>query len=164
MSDTTKSSRWSLYFTFFVIGAIVLVFVVAFITATNATSNKNHSNLSDGPAENLTAETYLDAVAVLLADANAANGEVFITEKYECYVCHIEGGGQIAPHFDSLAEHAASEREPLPPAAYIYESIAYPSVHIVEGYRSAMPANYLNRFEEGEFGDILLYLLQTYVE
>jgi len=55
---------------------------------------------------------------------------------------------------------AAERRPPLTASAYIYESIAYPSVYIVPGYPNSMIGNYLDRLSEDEFGDILAYLLE----
>jgi mono/diheme cytochrome c family protein len=113
----------------------------------------------EGELTTLTADNYLDIVQPLLQNADVARGKQLVEETYECHVCHIQNGGQIAPLFIGLGERAAQERPPLTAEAYLYESIAYPTAHMVEGYSAAMPANYPTRLSSQEMGDMIVYLL-----
>jgi hypothetical protein len=59
-----------------------------------------------------------------------------------------------------LGERAATRREPLTAAAYIYESILYPAAHVVADYPNVMPQNFPQRLSNKELGDLIAYLLQ----
>lgn len=113
---------------------------------------------SVGLVEPLSAEAYLARIEPLLADADPAQGEALINE-YECYACHIAGAPNIAPGFVGLGQLAAERRPPMTAAAYLYEAILYPHVHIVAGYADAMPRNYVQRMRDREIGDLVAYLL-----
>lgn len=142
---------WVVYLTIALVLFFGIVFGVAFIAASQQRNE-------EAPTE-ITAETYLQEVTALLEDANPENGAVLVTRDYECYACHVQGADTIAPSYTGLAERAVLERPPLAPTAYIYESIVFPSAHIVEGYPDAMPKNYGSRLSQQELGDIIAYLL-----
>ncbi|MGB1285901.1 MAG: c-type cytochrome [Aggregatilineales bacterium] len=147
----TKSNSIVLYITIGLAGIFVVLFLMAFVAGS--------LNQPEAPSE-ITAGTYQEEVSVLLADADVANGETLVTDTYECYVCHIEGGNRLAPDFIGMADRAAVERPPLNAEAYLYEALFYPGAHIVEGeYQGVMPTNYLARLSDEEAGDIIAYLL-----
>lgn len=111
----------------------------------------------------ITSDTYTAEVSALLENADAIRGEAVITQ-YECHTCHIQGAGQIAPAFTGLNESAVTRRPPLTAAAYLYEAIVNPSIHLVEResgetYPPAMPTNYPERLTDQELGDVIAYLL-----
>lgn len=151
----TSSTRWVVIITVLIVIGFSVLFVFEFIAASQGDG--------DGAAQNLTEDTYLTEVDALLVDADPENGALLV-EQYECHVCHIQGGGQVAPLFEGVADRAAERRSPLAARAYIYESIAYPAVYIVEGYSNSMLANYATRLSEKEFGDIISYLLTQSAE
>lgn len=149
---SSESSRWLVILTVVIVVVFTLIFLLEFFVASQ----------SDGrsAAQTLTEETYMTEVNALLAGADVENGAALI-ETYECHVCHIDGAGQVAPGFDGLAARAVDRRPPLTAAAYLYESIAFPHVYVVDGYPNSMLRNYLDRLSEDELGDILAYLLET---
>lgn len=130
---------------------ITALFLYEFVVASAVTP--------DDEAIVLTASTYMDIVAPLLANADPLRGEQLTNVTYECHVCHVQQANQIAPAFVGLGQRAGLERPPLKAAAYLYESIMYPTAHVVEGYSAAMPANYPARLTSQDVGDIIAYLL-----
>ncbi len=144
-------AAWIVYLTVALVLFFAIVFLATFIIASQQPQAETIANL--------TAETYMDTVTVLLENANPQRGETLVTRDYECYACHVQGADNIAPNYVGLAERAATARPPLTAAAYIYESIVHPSFHLVEGYPDAMPKNYETRLGERDLGDILAYLL-----
>lgn len=150
MTESKGLSRWPVILTFAVVIVFTVVFAIEFISA---------SQPQTIDPESLSAESYMDVVAPLIAQGDAARGEELVTQSYECYVCHIQGAGQTAPGFDGIATRAAEMRPPLTAEAYLYESIVLPGVHVVEGYPNSMPANYGTRISDAEMADILAYLL-----
>lgn len=144
-------AAWVVYLTVALALFFALVFFATFIIASQ-----------QPPAEStaeLTADTYMNIVTDLLANANPQRGETLVTRDYECYACHVQGADNIAPNYTGLAQRAAAERPPLTAAAYIYEAIVHPSLHLVAGYPDAMPKNYETRLGKRDLGDILAYLL-----
>lgn len=97
-------------------------------------------------------------VALALQDASAARGEALIVE-YACSVCHIAGGGRVAPPFAGIADRAASRRPHLSAGQYLFESIVQPGDYLVAGYANAMPGNFANRLSQADIGHIIAYLL-----
>ncbi len=97
-------------------------------------------------------------VALALQDASATRGGALIVE-YACSVCHIAGGGRVAPPFAGLADRAASRRPHLSAGQYLFESIVQPGDYLVAGYANAMPGNYAKRLSQAEIGHIIAYLL-----
>lgn len=122
-------------------------------------ANPNSADQMIGSPELLSADAYLVRVEPLLQNANPANGAALI-EQYECYACHIAGAPGIAPVLTGVGRIAAERRPPLTAAAYLYESILYPHVHLVEGYIDSMPRNFGERLSDQELGDLIAYLLQ----
>ena len=107
----------------------------------------------------LTADTYMDKVTPLLANANATNGPAMF-DTYQCAVCHVAGAGNgLAPSLDGIGQRAATRRPPLTAAAYLYESIIHPTAYVVEGYGEIMPQNFDERLSDQELGDLIAYLL-----
>lgn len=143
--------RWPVILALLILIVFALIFIFAFVV---------ESGQSNAPVDNevLSAETYIDIVAPLLAQADAENGDRLINQ-YECHICHREAAERIAPSFVGLAERAATRRTPLTAAAYIYESIMRPGAYIVEGYADAMVQNYADRLSDRDLGDIIAYLL-----
>ncbi len=132
---------------------ITLVFVLEF-----ATTESQIAVIPEATAE-LSTNTYMDKVTVLLQDANPENGASLI-EEYGCVACHRFGvASKVAPSFEGIAERAASRRPPLTAPAYIYESITHPTAYVVEGFQPAMPQNFSERLTDRELGDIIAYLL-----
>ena len=131
-----KSSRLPLYFVVGILVVFTLVFAVAFVLL----SETSEGSVVTTPM----ADSYMDIVTPLLADADAARGAALV-EHYACVGCHRAGAeatAHIAPPFAGLAERAAERRPPLTAEAYIYESILYPAAYHVEDYTPVMPQNY----------------------
>ncbi|MCY4145899.1 MAG: cytochrome c [Chloroflexi bacterium] len=97
-------------------------------------------------------------VAVALEAASATRGEALIVE-YACSVCHITGGGRVAPSFAGIADRAASRRLHMSAGQYLFESIVQPGAYLVAGYANAMPSNFAKRLSQAEIGHIIAYLL-----
>jgi cytochrome c len=131
---------------------VTLFFLLEFVAAT---ANPR----PDGEPETLTADTFMDILTPLMANADATRGEVLVNETFECHVCHVQNGGQIAPLFTGIAERAVTERPPLTAEAYLYEAIMFPTAHVVEGFSAAMPANYPSRVTPEQTADMIAYLL-----
>lgn len=150
-----QAARWPviLVIGFFIL--ITVIFVVAFVTATESEMAAMQSTPS------LAEDTYAERVNSLLQSANGDNG-AYLVEEYECIACHRLGvTSKIAPAFEGIAERAVTRRPPLTAADYIYESIINPTAYIVEGYQPAMPQNYPDRLSDQELGDIIAYLLTS---
>ncbi|MEO8609748.1 MAG: cytochrome c [Chloroflexota bacterium] len=153
-SPNTRAVRWPVIVVIGLFVLITLVFVVAFVTTTESETASAPEATAD-----LTADTYMDKVTVLLQNANPENGASLI-EQYGCVACHRLGVvSKVAPSFEGIAERAASRRLPLTAAAYIYESITHPTAYVVDGFQPAMPQNFSQRLTDRELGDIIAYLL-----
>jgi mono/diheme cytochrome c family protein len=149
---TKRRSPWAAFLVVVMLAAFSFMFLIIFISL---------SQNSGGTAvETLTASTYQDVVEPLLADADPARGVTYFTE-YACQGCHREGGA--APTVAEIAANAADRRPPLTAAAYLYESILYPSAYVVEGYNDVMPRNYAS-IPDDELGDLIAYMLSPDVE
>lgn len=146
--------RWGL--PVFIALALLVVILAAFLYEL-LTFDPRHQALE--PVSTLTADSYLDKVAPLLANADPANGDALIV-KHQCATCHREGvKNGIAPSFAGIAARAADRRPPLTAAAYLYESITHPMAYVVEGFAPAMPQDFAARLPDQDLGDIIAYLL-----
>lgn len=145
-------SRWPLLLTVALVAGVGVVFLIEFVVATEGVGEDPVA------AANPTESTYMDVVSSILVGADQARGEVLVNEELACRACHISGAGQIAPGYANLKEHA-SARAPLTLEAYIYESIVFPTAHVVAGYPNSMPQNYGQQLTERQLGDIIAYLL-----
>jgi cytochrome c551/c552 len=153
-SSSAKSARWPVYL---VIGLFILVTLI-FVGALALTTE---SELVVAPTDvvQLTAETYMDRVNVLLEGADASRGALLV-EQFGCTACHREGAvNKIAPSYEGIAARAANRRPPLTAAAYIYESIIDPLAYVVEGYNPSMPQNFAQQLSDQQLGDMIAYLL-----
>lgn len=144
----TRSSKWLVGVIVIVVGLASIAIVMSFNPAT------------DNPSSTSAIESDTAHVMTL---AQVEGGDTLINDAYECYVCHVSGNSQIAPAFEQLIVHANTNPRGLSPAAYLYESIVFPSAYIVEGYNNSMPNNYGDRLSEQELGTMIVYLLETYV-
>jgi hypothetical protein len=136
--------------------ALVLVFVFALFAIIMIAQFSNPPSTLGTP-EPVSAQSYRARVDALLAMAQPDNAEVVLT-KYVCIACHIPDG-QIAPPFEGLAERAAARRPPMPADAYIYESIVYPGVFLVDDFGDVMPHDFGAKMTDQELADVLAYLL-----
>lgn len=151
MKAQPTAARWPVYLVILLLAGLSILFVILFFDASVPPAG--------APVESITAQSYLDIVEPLLANAQPENGEALLV-RYDCAACHIIGAANgIAPAFDGLAEEAALRRPPLTAAAYIYESILYPDVFELDGYGGVMPQNFASRLSEQELGDMIAYLL-----
>lgn len=151
-TPSSAPSRLPLVFTVAVVAVVLAFFAIAFVIAST-----QHVGTDE---EQLTAATYMDVVQPLLAIGDAQRGQRLVYQTYECYACHIIGSGAAAPSLEGVGERAATRRPPLTAAAYLYESVIYPTAYVVEGYPASMPANYPQRLSQQELADILVYLLE----
>ena len=150
-NSSTSAPRWVIWLTLSFVAFVAAVFLLEFVAASLRTT-------SSVAAEATEVEPLAERVARALDGADPTNGARLVREGYECHVCHIEGGGRIAPPFDGLGQRAA-QHAPLSAAEYLYLAITNPSDYVVEGYPNAMPANYPQRLSEREIGDMVAYLL-----
>ena len=127
-NKTGRARALPVYFALFLFGAIAILFVFTFISVT-----ESEGGVAD---EDLTSETYMDVVSLLLEIGNPENAPDLLNQRI-CNSCHV--GGNIAPLFSELAEVAADRRQPLTASAYIYESMMYPQAFVVEGRQGNMP-------------------------
>lgn len=155
--NTTKSAPlWPVLLILVLVIGFATIFFVLFFVISQADSDVMHG------AENLTAETYMSEVDVLLTDADVEYGEELLT-VYGCVACHVGAGAEhnLAPSFVGLADRAEERRLPLTASAYIYESIVYPLAYEVDGYSGQMPMNFSTVIPADDLGDIIAYLLTT---
>lgn len=151
MTANKRPARWPLLVGIVLLVGFGIIFVFEFIVASTTPGEQ--------PAAEITADTYMDVVAPMLADADPQNGEALLTQ-YGCAACHIVGAeNNVAPSFVDMAERAATSRPPLTAEAYLYESIVHPAVYLVEGYAPSMAQDYRERLTDDELGDIIAYLL-----
>lgn len=145
----TAGRSWVLYV---VIGMLVVI-AALFVIAMAETSTRSATG------ETVSADSYRERVDVLLANADPERGAQLVVTQ-GCTACHREGAvNGIAPPFQGIAERAAEMRPPMPADAYIYESIAFPSAFLVEGFANAMVQNYEDTVSDQDLGDIIAYLL-----
>ncbi|QPC80800.1 cytochrome c [Phototrophicus methaneseepsis] len=147
---TAKSSNLPVVITIVLVAAVAIVFAFAFIAASQ--------NSQRGEDTDVAADTYMDIVTPLLANADAARGEDLVSNQFPCVSCHVAGAGSVAPPYEHIAQDAEA-RAPLTLEAYIYESIVLPHLHVVEGYVNSMPNNYGTLLSDEQLGDIIAYLL-----
>jgi cytochrome c551/c552 len=146
--------RWPVYVVIGLFVLITLIFLIAFVTTTESEMAATPEATSE-----LSANTYMDTVDVLLANADPESGALLV-DQYGCVACHRLGvASKIAPAFEGIVERAATRRPPLSAAAYIYESIINPTAYVVEGFQPAMPQDFATRLSDRELGDIIAYLL-----
>lgn len=154
--QSKPAARWPLYLVGLMLVAFTAIFLIEFVGASLQASEDGEM---DTPSDAITADSYMEVVTALLADADPAEGAALV-ERYECAACHRYGAANnIAPAFDAISERAATRRPPLTAEAYLYESIMHPDVYIVEGYVGAMPQNYPQRLTDSETGHIIAFLL-----
>lgn len=119
------------------------------------------ANLSEDeggvPVEEVSADSYMDTVSRLLADADPANGQAVLAE-YGCSTCH--GNRARAPAYETTKDNAAERRAPMTAAAYVYESIIHPGAYRLEGYPNNMPRNYAETIPEDDLADMVAWLSQ----
>lgn len=149
MNAKPASKGWVLY----VVIAMLVVTAALFVIAMAETSSRSATG------EMVSHDSYRERVNQLLANANPERGaELVVT--LGCTACHREGAvNHVAPPFEGIAERAAQRRPPMPADAYIYESIAFPSAYLVEGFANAMVQNYENIVSDQDLGDMIAYLL-----
>ncbi len=128
---------------------VTSVFLVAFAVSSRSTDEK---------AQPVSRAAYATEVAEALVGASAAMAEALLLE-HNCNVCHVLGDGRVAPLFAGIAERAASRRPHLSAQEYLYESIVFPGVYLVDGYANAMPGNFVERLSSSEIGHIIAHLL-----
>ena len=105
-------------------------------------------------------DAYRDELATAMPNADPVIGEK-LSAQNDCNACHLVGDGSVAPLFDGLADAAGQRKDDLSPQQYLYESIVYPSAHLVDGYTDAMPLDYGERLHIEDIGHIIAYL-QTF--
>ena len=153
-SSSSKTARWPVYL---VIGLFILVTIIFLIAL--ALTTETELVVAPTAVTQLTADTYMDKVAVLLQGADVSRGAALV-EQFGCTACHREGAvNKIAPSYDGIAGHAATRRPPLTAAAYIYESIINLMAYVVTGYNPAMPQNFSQQLSDRQLSDIIAYLL-----
>lgn len=153
-SNRAKSARWPVYLVIALFVAVTALFLIEFVVST-----EDEIAVVSQPTTELSAETYANRVAALLADASPERGAQLV-EQHLCTACHREGAvSNIAPAFVGVGERAATRRPPLSAPAYIYESITNPLAYIVEGFSPVMPQDFPARLSDQELGDIIAYLL-----
>jgi mono/diheme cytochrome c family protein len=107
----------------------------------------------------VSADSYMDVVTPLLANADPVRGEELITRN-GCHACHVIGAANnLAPAFAGVALRAEDRCPPMQAGAYIYESIVHPEAFEVEGYTAQMPRTYGTILSDQDLGDIIAYLL-----
>lgn len=145
------SQKMPLLVTMFMVAIFGVFFVIAFIISS--------AQQPEGVITQLTEDSYMEEVAQVLEGADPKRGETLVNQTYECYACHVNGAGNVAPLFDGIGARASIENPPLTAEAYLYEAIIYPTAHVVKGFSASMPANYQQRMTAQEIGDIIAYLL-----
>ena len=152
--SSSKTARWPVYLVIGLFVLVTIIFVVAF-----ALTTETELVVAPTAVNELTANTYMDKVNILLQGADTSRGAALV-EQFACTACHREGAvNKIAPSWDGIAARAATRRPPLTAAAYIYESITNPTAYVVEGYNPAMPQNFSQQLSDQQLGDIIAYLL-----
>jgi cytochrome c len=144
-----RTAVWPVYIALMMLLGFGAIFVSEFV------------DLSQGGrgADELAADTYMDIVEPLLANADSERGPDLL-QKHGCNACHSgDVAGRLAPELDGLGAAAGQRRPPLTAEAYIYEAIIYPGAHIVEGFHDNMPRIYQQQIPQDELGDIIAYLL-----
>ena len=155
-SSSSRTARWPV---FLVIGLFIVVTII-FIAALVLTT-ETELVVAPKVVTQLTADTYMDKVTVLLQGADVTRGAALV-EQFGCTACHREGAvNKIAPAYVGVAERAVTRRPPLTAAAYIYESITNPTAYVVAGYNPAMPQNFAQQLSDRQLGDIMAYLLTS---
>lgn len=136
----------------------LLVLVIFAVFAVIMLVQFSHEPTVEATPEPPSAESYRSRVDSLLAMGKPEDAEAALT-KYACHACHIAGNTTIAPEWAGLVGIAAERRPPMPADAYIYESIVFPGVFVVQGYNDVMPHDFGARMSEQELADVLAYLL-----
>lgn len=105
---------------------------------------------------------YPAAAEYLLSIGDADNG-LYVVQEHDCIACHISYGDDVdmlplAPPFEQVREVAGERRRNMSAEAYIYESIMYPDVFLVDGFFGTMP-EYQYAINEQELADIMAFIL-----
>ncbi len=152
--STSSTARWPVYLVIGLFILVTLIFIVAL-----ALTTETELVVSPTAIAELTADTYMDKVTILLQDSDASRGAALV-EQFGCTACHREGAvNKIAPSYEGVVARAATRRPPLTAAAYIYESITNPTAYVVSGFNPAMPQNFAQQLSDRQLGDIIAYLL-----
>ncbi len=156
MSEQPPTRSTPVWPVFLVIVLLLLFFAVFLVEFINLSSVDTSGQII---AEDETKAAYSTEVTRLLADADLSQGEALLS-KHGCVSCHLGTATDngLAPNFAGIAERAELQRPPLTAAAYIYESIVYPTVYEVEGYSAQMPITY-GDIPDDELGHMMAYLL-----
>jgi mono/diheme cytochrome c family protein len=150
MNAEKRPLRWPIVLALTLLVVFAAIFVILFVVESEPQPEEQTTEI--------TAESYVNIVMPLLADANPENGEALLNQ-YGCAACHVLGAlNNVAPSFSGLGERAAERRPPLTAEAYLYESIVHPSAFVVEGYPASMAQDYGERLTDEELGDIIAYL------
>lgn len=146
-----RPSPLPVYIALFFLLVFATVFMIEFAQLSRDSGGVQESEL--------TSDTYMDTVNILLETADAENGALAILQ-YGCTTCHAgSNAGRLAPDFAMLSGVMSERRPPLTGTAYVYESIVYPGAYTVEGYVNNMPRIYEEQIPEQELGDIIAYLI-----
>lgn len=146
-------SAWPIVVVLGLLIAVSATFVVLFVTMSNEGTGAIRQDQMD-------VESYMDRVEPLLleADPRRAVGIIYGPE-FNCASCHLTEVG-LGPSYDDLPRIAMERRPPLQAAAYIYESILFPTAFEVEGaWRANMPINFGDRLTDQQLGDVIAWLL-----
>ncbi|MFQ5786765.1 MAG: c-type cytochrome [Thermodesulfobacteriota bacterium] len=67
-------------------------------------------------------------------------GKKILNDKGKCLLCHtIGGGGLRAPDLAGIGKGAEERKKGYSSEDYLFESLYYPSIYVVEGYVPSMP-------------------------
>jgi cytochrome c len=92
-----------------------------------------------------------------LPAGNAADGEQIFNVQQPCHTCHVDQ--PIGPAVAGLADRAGSSKPGYSADLYLYESIAYPGAHIVQGFTDGiMPQNFKDVLSPQQLADLVAYL------
>jgi cytochrome c2 len=111
-------------------------------------------------AESVDVET-LRAQFAALPQGNAETGEKTFTSA-GCSACHsLQASVQIVgPSLAGVAARAGQRVPDYAAGLYVYESIAYPNAHIVEGFQPGlMPTTFAAVLQPQDLADLIAFLM-----
>jgi len=92
-----------------------------------------------------------------LPAGNAAEGEQIFNVQQPCKTCHVDQ--PLGPPIAGIASRAGSARPGYSAEIYLFESVKYPSAHIVSGFTDGiMPQNFKDILSPQQFADLVAYL------
>lgn len=154
-NPTRPVSMWPVFIALGIFVLVTAVFVYEFLISSETTGGTADDALND--------DTYAEVTQTLLADADPVRGAELVESK-GCNACHAgPNAGRLAPPHAEVAALASERRPPLTAAGYVYESILFPGIFVVEGYQNNMPRIYADQLTDAELGDIMAYLLSVEV-